>query len=109
MDVQRSLAICSLEHEKDRSISLRIGFNYARGMRVSTIQTLLDERTQYGNFQSVDDLTLPVPSLNSRELVILARIGALNAIDSVAHRRDALWQVEKAGRPVASTKTTAKM
>jgi len=38
--------------------------------------------------------------LNSRDLVILARIGALNAIDTVAHRRDALWQVEKAGRPV---------
>jgi error-prone DNA polymerase len=32
-------------------------------------------------------------------LVILARIGALNTINSVAHRRDALWQVEN-GRPV---------
>jgi len=34
------------------------------------------------------------------DLIILARIGALNTIDTVAHRRDALWQVEKAGRPV---------
>jgi len=102
MDVQRSMAICSLEHEEDRSISLRIGFNYARGMRSSTIHALLDERTHYGVFQSVDDLTLRVPTLNSRELVILARIGALNTLDSVAHRRDALWQVEKAGRPVGS-------
>jgi error-prone DNA polymerase len=100
IDVQRSLAICSLEHEEDRSISLRIGFNYARGMRASTIQELLDERTLHGIFQSVDDLTLRVPVLNSRELVILARIGALNTLDTVAHRRDALWQVEKAGRPV---------
>jgi error-prone DNA polymerase len=99
IDVQCSLAICSLEHE-DRSISLRIGFNYARGMRSSTIQALLDERMQHGIFQSVNDLTLRVPALNSRELVILARIGALNTIDTVAHRRDALWQVEKAGRPV---------
>jgi error-prone DNA polymerase len=100
IDVQRSLAICSLEHEEDRSISLRIGFNYARGMRSSMIQALLDERTQHGGFQSVDDLTLRVPTLNSCDLTILARIGALNTIDTVAHRRDALWQVEKAGRPV---------
>ncbi|WP_420236172.1 DNA polymerase III subunit alpha [Telmatobacter bradus] len=100
IDVQRSLAICSLEHEEDRSISLRIGFNYARGMRSSMIQALLDERTQHGGFQSADDLTLRVPTLNSRDLTILARIGALNTIDTVAHRRDALWQVEKAGRPV---------
>ncbi len=100
MDVQRSLAICSLGHEEDRSISLRIGFNYARGMRASAVQALLDERMQHGDFQSVDDLTLRVPALNSRELVIMARIGALNTLDSVAHRRDALWQVEKAGRPV---------
>ena len=100
LDLQRSQAICSLEHEEDQKISLRIGFNYARGMRSSTIQELLNERTQHGNFHSVADLTLRVPALNSRELVILARIGALNAFDSVQHRRDALWQVEKAGRPV---------
>jgi error-prone DNA polymerase len=100
IDLQCSMAICSLEHEEDRSISLRIGFNYARSMRASTIQELLDERILHGDFQSVDDLTLRVPVLNSRDLVILARIGALNAIDTVAHRRDALWQVEKAGRPV---------
>jgi error-prone DNA polymerase len=100
IDVQRSLAVCSLEHEEDQKITLRIGFNYVRGMRASTIQALLDERTQHGNFQSINDLTLRVPALNSRELVLLARIGALNTIDTVAHRRDALWQVEKAGRPV---------
>jgi error-prone DNA polymerase len=100
IDVQCSLATCSLEHEEDQKISLRIGFNYARGMRSSTIQSLLDERTQHGIFLSIDDLNLRVPALNSRELVILARIGALNTIDTVAHRRDALWQVEKAGRPV---------
>ena len=30
---------------------------------------------------------------------LLARIGALNSLGDVAHRRDALWQVEYAGRP----------
>lgn len=30
---------------------------------------------------------------------MLARVGALNDLDGVDHRRDALWQVERAGRP----------
>jgi error-prone DNA polymerase len=38
--------------------------------------------------------------LNRKELVLLARIGALNQLGDVEHRRDALWQVEQAGRPV---------
>ena len=29
---------------------------------------------------------------------MLARVGAMNSIDGVEHRRDALWQVERAGR-----------
>jgi error-prone DNA polymerase len=41
-----------------------------------------------------------VPELNRKELVALAQIGALNALGEVEHRRDALWQVEWAGRPV---------
>ena len=100
IDVQRSMGICSLEQEGDQSLSLRIGFNYARGMRAASIQALLAERIAHGPFVSIDQLPLRVPALNSRELVILARIGALNTIESVVHRRDALWQVEKAGRPV---------
>jgi error-prone DNA polymerase len=38
--------------------------------------------------------------LNRKELVALARVGALNSLERVEHRRDALWQVEQAGRPV---------
>ncbi len=51
-------------------------------------------------FASVDDLVRRVPVLNRKELVALAQIGALNALGEVEHRRDALWQVEWAGRPV---------
>jgi error-prone DNA polymerase len=32
-------------------------------------------------------------------LTTLARIGALNKLDGITHRRDALWQVQRAGRP----------
>ena len=100
IDVQRSLAACSLEDEPDDSCSLRIGMNYANGMRSTSIEALLSERNQHGPFASVDDLAHRVPVLNRKELVLLARIGALNSLDRVEHRRDALWQVEEAGRPV---------
>ena len=100
IDVQRSLAICSLEEEGDHSLSLRIGFNYARGMRDTSIETLLAERNLNGPFASVDDLAHRVATINRKELVLLARVGALNPLNQVEHRRDALWQVEEAGRPV---------
>ena len=100
IDIQRSEAICSLELEADHSLSLRIGLNYAHGMRGTSIDALLAERELRGSFASVGDLALRVPALNRKELVLLARIGALNPLDHVEHRRDALWQVEEAGRPV---------
>jgi error-prone DNA polymerase len=100
IDVRRSLAICSLEEEADHTLSLRIGFNYARGMRSASIENLLAERNLYGPFASVDDLARRVQTLNRKELVLLARVGALNPLNQVEHRRDALWQVEEAGRPV---------
>jgi error-prone DNA polymerase len=100
IDIQRSQAICSLEKEADHSLSLRIGFNYARGMRSTSIEALLVERNLQGPFASVDNLARRVSVLNRKELILLARVGALNSLDQVAHRRDALWQVEEAGRPV---------
>jgi error-prone DNA polymerase len=100
IDVQRSLAICSLEEEAGQSLSLRIGLNYARGMRSTSIEAMLTERNLHGPFVSVDDLAARAPELNRKELVLLAQIGALNNLERVGHRRDALWQVEEAGRPV---------
>jgi error-prone DNA polymerase len=100
MDVQRSEAQCTLESEPDGSLSLRIGFNYAKGLRQSSAEALLTERMQNGPFRSIDDLATRVPALNRKELVCIARIGALNSLQEVEHRRDALWQVEQAGRPV---------
>src|SRR5258708_4624927 len=100
IDVQCSEWLCTLEHEPDGSLSLRIGMNYAKGLRQSSAETLLATRMQKGLFPSVDDLAQRVPDLNRKELVTLARIGALNSLGDVEHRRDALWQVEQAGRPV---------
>ncbi len=100
IDVQRSEWMCTLENESDRSISMRIGMNYAKGMRQTSADALITARIKDGPFESVDDLARRVPALNRKELVVLARIGALNSLGDVEHRRDALWQVEQAGRPV---------
>lgn len=98
--VQRSDWPCSIEHEPDGSFSVRIGLNYAKGLKQSCADVLLASRNTYGQFQSVDDLTRRVPELNRKELVLLAGIGALNSVGEITHRRDAIWQVEQAGRPV---------
>jgi len=100
MDVQRSDWLCTLEPEQDGSLSVRIGLNYAKGLRQSSANELLAARSRDGIFQTVDELALRVPALNRGELVALAQIGTLNSLDKVEHRRDALWQVEQAGRPV---------
>jgi error-prone DNA polymerase len=100
IDVQRSEWLCTLEVEPAGSLSLRVGFNYARGMRQSAAEALVAARGSNGPFATVDELALRVPELNRKELVVMARIGALNSLGEVQHRRNALWQVEHAGRPV---------
>jgi error-prone DNA polymerase len=96
--VQISAWPCTLEHEPDGSLSLRLGLGYARGLRRKAAEAIVAARAHDGAFASVEDLTLRVPSLNRKELTLLARIGALNSVDGIEHRRDALWQVERAGK-----------
>jgi error-prone DNA polymerase len=105
-------------------IALRMGLRYVRGLREEAGQTLVGERN-VRQFTSVDDLARRVPELRRNELNMLAQIGALNKIGSAfpgeqisreanlhgrdaacrvstggdlkkLHRRDALWQVERA-------------
>jgi error-prone DNA polymerase len=100
IDVQRSQWLCALEPELDGSLSLRIGLNYVKGLRQSSAQALVNTRNDTGSFTSVDNLASRVVDLQRKELVTLAKIGALNSLGEVSDRRDALWQVEEAGRPV---------
>ena len=100
IDVRRSEWLCTLEAEEDGSHSLRIGLNYVKGLRQSSAAALLNIRSGPAGFRNVDALAEHVPELDRNELVALARIGALNSLGEVEHRRDALWQVEQAGRPV---------
>jgi error-prone DNA polymerase len=99
IDVLRSDWLCTLEDEPSGP-ALRIGFNYVKDLRQSSAEAILAARNLHGPFSSVDELAARVPALNRKELVALAQVGALNTLGEVAHRRDALWQVEQAGRPV---------
>jgi error-prone DNA polymerase len=113
VDIARSEWLCTLEED----FALRMGFRYAKGLPEEEAQAIVRERSKRP-FESIVDLAHRVPELRRKELVLLASIGALNSIgctreedllenlDSARkagsrqhlHRRDALWQVERAVR-----------
>jgi error-prone DNA polymerase len=99
IDVQVSDWPCTVEHERDETLSLRLGLRYAKGLRSLAGDAIAQARREGGAFRSVEDLVGRVPAVNRKEMTTLARIGALNKLEAVEHRRDALWQVERAGRP----------
>ncbi len=99
IDVQVSDWPCTLEHEADGSLSLRLGLGYARGLRRQAAEAIVASRASGGIFTSGEDLAQRVSLLHRRELTLLAGIGALNGIEGIAHRRDALWQIARAGKP----------
>jgi error-prone DNA polymerase len=98
VDVQVSGWACTIEREVGGGLSVRMGLGYAKGLRRQSAEALVESRGREGVFRSAEDLALRVPGLNRKELTLLARIGALNWVEGVEHRRDALWQVERAGK-----------
>ena len=100
VDVQASNAECTIVDEDDGTHSLRLGLIYVRGLKRQTADALVTARMQGGPFRNVEDLALRVPALNRSALAQLARVGALNSLGGVGHRRDAIWQIEQASRPV---------
>ena len=100
VDAQGSDWPCTLEPEPNNAqrFAVRLGLCYARGLRQETAVALVAAREKHP-FMSIHDLALRVPELRKNDLSLLATIGALNSLGEVTHRRDALWQVEYAGRP----------
>ena len=98
IDVQVSNWPCVIEREPDGSLSLRLGLGYAKGLRRQAAETIVSARRQGGRFRSAEDLVLRTSTVNRMEFTLLARIGALNGIDAIEHRRDALWQIDRAGK-----------
>ncbi len=86
---------------QNRELALRLGLRYVRGLREEAAHAVVRERDRTP-FLSVHDLARRVPELRKDELNTLAAIGALNRIGSPTansfHRRDALWEVERAVR-----------
>ncbi|MGH9642846.1 MAG: DNA polymerase III subunit alpha [Terriglobales bacterium] len=87
------------EPDNQDHLSLRIGLLFVRGLQQASAEALVQQRA-YAPFVSVEDLAYRVPQLSRDNLAMLASIGALNHLSTEAklHRRDALWQVEKAVR-----------
>jgi error-prone DNA polymerase len=98
IDVTRSEWLCTLEKKGDESV-LRLGLRYVKGLREDAGREIVRQR-EIQAFRSIDDLRVRVPTLQKAELTALAAIGALNFVESKSgfHRRDALWQIERASR-----------
>jgi len=99
IDVTCSDWSCALEKQK-QGFGVRLGLRYAKGLREEIGKKIVEERARR-KFASIEDLKLRVPAIQKTELAGLAEIGALNFIGgkrSGMHRRDALWQTERAAR-----------
>jgi error-prone DNA polymerase len=117
LDVLKSDWLCTLEQAAEGP-AVRLGLRYARGLREEVAKAMVRERND-SPLVSIHDLVRRVPELRKDELNTLAEIGALNSIgissqrqnsgpeignwksemgNRFFHRRDALWQVERAVR-----------
>jgi error-prone DNA polymerase len=89
VDVTQSLWNCTIEAGK-----VRLGFNYVRGVRKETAESIVAARP----VRTIDSLVARVPGIRKDELRMLAEVGALNPLKQ-DHRRAALWETERALRP----------
>jgi error-prone DNA polymerase len=98
IDATRSDWLCTIERNGE-SLCVRLGLRFVKGLREEVGREIVRERGVRA-FSSIEDLKLRVPALQKSELTSLAEIGALNVVGSKTgfHRRDALWQIERASR-----------
>ncbi|HEV2205902.1 MAG TPA: error-prone DNA polymerase, partial [Candidatus Acidoferrales bacterium] len=99
IDVTCSEWACTLEKHKV-DFALRVGLRYVKGLREEIAKEIVEQRA-LRKFSSIEDLKLRVTGIQKSELAALAEIGALNFIagkERKMHRRDALWQIERAAR-----------
>ena len=98
IDVTRSEWECRLEKISEK-FAVRVGMRYIKGLRQETALEIVRQRGIH-SFRSIEDLKQRVPEIQKHELTALAEAGALNFLSNQRgfHRRDALWQVERAAR-----------
>jgi error-prone DNA polymerase len=92
IDVSVSDLRCRVETDE----RICIGLNYVSGITTVSAVRIVTQRA-VRKFSSIHDFTRRT-QLRKSELETLAKIGALNCLGEDVHRRDALWQVEKAWR-----------
>ena len=100
IDVACSNWECFLEKlSNPQEHAVRIGMRYVKGLRQATAEEIARQRS-IRKFSSIEDLKQRIPAMQKAELTALAAVGALNYISGERgfHRRDALWQVERAAR-----------
>jgi len=98
IDLTRSDWNCTLEKIPE-GLAVRLGMRYVKGLRQEIALEIMHQRRLCA-LASVDDLKQRIPEIQKSELTVLAEVGALNLISGRRgfHRRDALWQVERAAR-----------
>ena len=98
VDITQSQWDCTIE-DHGGELRVRIGLRYVKGLRKDTALQIVEQRAKHP-FVSIDDVKRRIPQMQINELRVLASIGALNfiSVKTAAHRRDALWQVERANR-----------
>jgi error-prone DNA polymerase len=105
IDVTCSEWLCTLERDGERdgeNFAVRLGLRYVKGLSSAVGAEIARQRSARA-FASIDDLKLRVAAIQKSEFTALAEVGALNFIGghtgpAAVHRRDALWQVERAAR-----------
>jgi len=98
IDATRSDWNCTLEKIAE-GFAVRLGMRYVKGLREEIALEIVRQRG-IRKFSSIEDLKQRVPEIQKSELTALAEVGALNFLSGRKgfHRRDALWQVERAAR-----------
>jgi len=109
IDLTRSDWQCTLEKIPE-GFAVRLGMRYVRGLRKEIALEIVRQRN-VSAFASIDDLKQRIPEIQKTELAALAEVGAMNfmAARRGFHRRDALWQIERAARrpgPLLETQET---
>jgi error-prone DNA polymerase len=95
VDVNHSEWTCTVMPDKSAP-TVRLGLCYVRSLRETAGRAIAARRP----YASVDELCRRCPELTREELRQLAQLGALNSLLARhAHRRAALWEVERAARP----------
>ncbi len=98
IDATRSDWSCTLDQISE-GFAVRLGMRYVKGLRQETALEIVRQRG-LRKLASIEDLKQRVPAIQKSELTALAEVGALNFLSDRKgfHRRDALWQVERAAR-----------